>query len=197
MSADRPVFTCDLDGVLCRPPLGLNLGIGRRLERQPPDDVGPPLELRGIGRLIWLAIEWLRYAGRTSMPDAREGLAAIAGYRQIILVSGRKELARPWVERWLERHGLRQYISGIRLNNTRLSTARFKLLAARQVGAREHCDDDGPTAIYLAQNSLRRVYLRRWLMNRGLPYPPNVVVVRSLLEVAEDLARLAATPESW
>ncbi|MER3397483.1 MAG: hypothetical protein C4315_00230 [Chloroflexota bacterium] len=196
MSADRPVFTCDLDGVLCSPPLGLNLGIGRRLERQPPDDVGPPLELRGIGRLVWLAIEWLRYAGRACMPDAREGLAAIAGYRQVILVSGRKELARPWVERWLERYGLRQYISGIRLNNTRLSTARFKLLAARQVEAWEHCDDDGPTAIYLAQNGLRRVYLRRWFMNRGLPYPPNVVVVRSLLEVAEDLARLATSPES-
>ena len=196
MSAGLPVFTCDLDGVLCRPPLGLNLGIGRRREKHPPEETAPPLEFRGVNRLIWLTVEWLRYAGRRSMPDAREGLAAIARHRKVILVSGRKELARPWVERWLRRHGLRDYIAEVRLNNTRLSTARFKLLAARQVGAREHCDDDGPTAIYLAQNGIPRVYLRRWLMNRGLPYPPNVVVVRSLLEVADDLARLAAAADS-
>ncbi len=196
MSAGLPVFTCDLDGVLCRPPLGLNLGIGRRLEKRPPAESPPPLELRGVHRLVWLTVEWLRYAGRVSMPDAREGLAAIARHRKVILVSGRKELARPWVERWLRRYGLREYISDVRLNNTRLSTARFKLLVARQVGAREHCDDDGPTAIYLAQNGVPRVYLRDWFMNRGLPYPPNVVVVRSLLEVAEDLARVAAAPDS-
>jgi hypothetical protein len=59
----------------------------------------------------------------------------------------------------------------------------------RDLGAGEHVDDDGATAYYLAHHSLPRVYLRDWPRNRGLPYPANVEVVGSLIEIAERLAR--------
>ncbi len=56
------------------------------------------------------------------------------------------------------------------------------------MGIREHVDDDGSVAYYLANHGVR-VFLRRWPRNRGLPYPDGVVVVKSLMEVAEALSR--------
>jgi hypothetical protein len=107
--------------------------------------------------------------------------------RTPILVTARNAIGAPIIERWLEIHGLRPYIAEIVGNNTRLSPGQHKLRIARLRGIREHVDDDGSVAYYLARNGVERVYLREWFFNRGLPYPPNVIRVSVLPAIAEDL----------
>lgn len=183
----RPILTVDMDGVLASPFLGLpNVAISRRLREDELPEQVDRLDLDrpgGHGRWrLWL--QRLRYAGRRPLPGVAEGVAAMAERRELVLVTGRSWLAAPLAEAWLEQHGLRRYFSAIYANNTRLDSARFKLWMARRLGAEEHVDDDGSIAYYLARHGLRRVFLRDWRRNRGLPYPPQVVVVRSLAELA-------------
>ena len=123
------------------------------------------------------------------MPDAASGLRAVAELRRPVLVTARSVLGRALVERWLVRYDLRQYVAEIYTNDTPLSGPQFKLWAARSLGLQEHVDDDGSTAYYLATNGVRQVYLRDWPRNRGLPYPPNIHRLRSLDELAGQLAR--------
>ncbi|MBI4492164.1 MAG: hypothetical protein HY690_05165 [Chloroflexi bacterium] len=188
----RPILTVDMDGVLAAPPLGLpNVAISRRLLRGELPTRVERIDRDGLpptGHLVAWA-QWLRYGGRRPLPGVAEGLAAMAGRRELVLVTGRSWQARPLIEAWLERHGLRGYFAAIYANNTRLTTAQFKLWMARQLDAQEHVDDDGSIAYYLAHHGLRRVFLRTWWRNRGLPYPPHVIVVGSLVELAEHLAR--------
>ncbi|GIW10200.1 MAG: hypothetical protein K6U89_04310 [Chloroflexi bacterium] len=190
----KPEIAIDLDGVICRPPLGVNVAIGRSLKLRPlPEDIQ---ERNSDQRRAWwilrYGLEALKYFGRRPLPDAKEGLAAISELRTPVVVTARNAIGVPLIERWLELHGLRENIATVIGNNTRLSPAQHKLRIARLRGIREHVDDDGSVAYYLARNHLERVYLREWLFNRGLPYPENVIRVERLIRVAEDLRRRAA-----
>ena len=196
-SSDRPAIMIDLDGVIARPILGRNVAISRRLNIPAlPADVrlaGPAPSRRSTRQALgWLSHE-ARYVGRRPLPEAREGLAAIAQYRRPLIVTGRSWLVQRSILRWLDRYGLGEYIDEVIANNTDLRAAQFKLRIARSRLIEEQIDDDGSIANYLARSGLSRVYLIDWPRNRGLPYPANVLVVRNLLEVAEHLSRRPAT----
>jgi hypothetical protein len=182
-----------MDGVLCRPVTWFNFVISRDVERPlvltAKTRKQPPLHHRVAESRVG---QTLRYAWRPPMPDVQEGLAALANLRRLVLLSGRPETSRVSTEGWLRRHGLRDYFSEVVLNDRHLPNASFKLLTARERGITEHVDDDGRVAFFLAQDGPRTVYLISWRGNSGLPYPPGVQRVRSLLQVAsllpQDLA---------
>jgi hypothetical protein len=188
-----PEITVDMDGVLCRPISWVNLVISRDLTR-PPDLAG---RKRSGSRPILMQlmdtdlVKLLRYAWRPPLAGVREGLAALAEVRTVILLSGRPESARDETERWLERHQVREYFSQVLLNDRGLPNASFKLLTVRERGSREHIDDDGRVAYFLARDAGQTVYLVSWVGNAGLTYPPSVHRVGSLREAAEAIRSTA------
>ena len=189
---DLPFIAFDLDGVICRPPLGVNLAIRRGLRGRPlPDALDPdhPLLREPQARLWRLGFELLRFVGRRPMADAAAGLRAVGALRRPLLVTGRSAVGREFLERWLDRYDLRQFFAEILPNPTGLSGSQYKLWMARSRGLREHVDDDGSVVYYLAANGVPRVYLRDWPRNRGLPYQRSVHVIHSLEELADQLAR--------
>ncbi|MBX6771078.1 MAG: hypothetical protein IRY83_05090 [Chloroflexi bacterium] len=195
MTEDRwrvalPDLSIDMDGVLCRPPLWFNLVISRDIRHEPDTRLRPRLgDARLPGALAARildshAVQLVRYDLRRPMPEVAAGLAALAEVRRLVLLSGRPRSALKATERWLIRHGLRDFFSEIVLNDRGLSNAAFKLTVVRERDIRQHVDDDGRVAYFLSRDEPRSVFLIAWRRNRGLPYPPTVHRVRNLLEVA-------------
>lgn len=187
----RPWIMLDLDGVIARPALGWNVAISRRTDLPAlPDarEAGPRNRRSARQNLHWLS-HTLRYLGRRPLPEAAEGLAALSAVRRPVVVTGRSWLVESAVRRWLARYHLDRFIEDVQANNTNLRTAHFKLRIARQRDIEEQVDDDGSIAYFLARHGLRRVFLRDWPRNRGLPYPENVTIVSGLPEVAALLSR--------
>jgi hypothetical protein len=194
---ELPEITIDMDGVLCRPILWFNLVISRDIQRPPdysPPSVGPgrgwPRQLAnvGIGQV-------LRYGWRPPLPLVREGLAELAELRRIVLLSGRPEVSRGATESWLRRHRLRDYFSEVVLNDRGIPNVSFKLLATHERDSREHVDDDGRVAYFLAKEAKRQVFLISYLGNAGLPYPPGVRRVRTLVDAARIIRDLGVGPD--
>ena len=185
-SVALPMISVDLDGVICSPFLNRNLAIKRDLEIPPlPTPIRGDAEAQET-RYLFVRRMWqeVRYAGRRPLPRVREGLAELAKVRKPVLVTGRSWLAKEIILRWLDRHGLAEYISEIYPNNTNLSSAQFKLWSVQRLQVAEHIDDDGSVALYLAKHGIK-VFLRDWPQNRGLPYPSEAVsVFEDLIEVA-------------
>jgi hypothetical protein len=182
-----PELTIDMDGVVCRPVFWFNLVISRDVAR--PPDLAEERRARA-NRLHHRLLEtWvghtLRYAWRPPLPFVREGLAELGQVRRLILLSGRPEASRRPTERWLARHGMREFFSEIILNDRGLPNAAFKIRSVRERGNLEHVDDDGRVAYFLAQEAQRTVFLISYLGNARLPYPPRVHRVRNLLEAAQ------------
>ena len=178
-----PLLTVDLDGVICAPPVGLNLGIGRRLL----DPDAPPVAARVPPRWLSVPLDRVRFGFRRPLPEARDALAALSELRRLVVLTGRRTSPL----RWMERHGLDRYVEDIVVNDGPLASAHFKLRCAQELGAAEHIDDDGPTAQLLAERSKVAAYVRDWPRNRGLPYAPRVTRVANLGELAQ---RLAGSP---
>ncbi len=158
MSTSRPIVTLDLDGVICGPLLGLNLGISRAFldpEAAPGAARVPPHWLTAI-------LDPLRFDSRRPLPGVREALRALREVRTVFLLTGR----RSDPARWLRRHGLDGCFDGVTFNAGPLRSPHFKLDAVTRLGAAEHVDDDGRTAQLLAQRSSARVYLCDWPRNR-------------------------------
>jgi hypothetical protein len=118
------------------------------------------------------------------MPLVRDGLAELAELRRLVLLSGRPEVSRQATESWLRRHGLRDYFDDVILNDRGLPNVSFKLLMSRERASREHVDDDGRVAYFLAKEANRPVFLISYLGNAGLPYPPGVRRIRTLVDAA-------------
>jgi hypothetical protein len=181
-----PELTVDMDGVLCRPISWFNLVISRDI-RHPPefpvtrDDNIKPLSHRLASVSIGQA---LRYGWRPPLPRVREGLAELAELRRLVLLSGRPDGSRQATEVWLRRHRLRDFFSDIILNDRGLPNVSFKLLTTRERAGQEHVDDDGRVAYFLAKEGNRKVFLISYMGNAGLPYPPGVQRVRSLVDAA-------------
>ncbi len=185
-----------MDGVLCRPVTWFNFVISRDIERPPTlesreDGFRPRLATR---LLEWRAGHLIRYDWRVPMPLVADGLRRLGEVSRLILLSGRPDASRKATERWLARHGLRDYFSEIVLNDRGLSNAAFKLVTLRERGINHHVDDDGRVAYFLATDAPRTVFLIAWRRNAGLPYPPTVHRVRDLVEAAERMRQIARLP---
>lgn len=177
MSAARPVLTLDLDGVICGPILGLNLGISTAFL----DPEGEPPPARVWPRWLGDPLDAIRFGVRRPLPGVAAALDRLASHRALVLVTGRRSDPR----RWLERHGLADHLDDVRFNEGPLRSAHFKLGVVAAIGAAEHIDDDGRTAQLIAQASATRSYLRDWPRNRDAEYDPGVTRVADLAALAE------------
>ena len=170
--AGLPILTVDLDGVICGPLLGLNLGIhGGFLDPDapPPRATVPP---RWLSRLV----DHARFDLRRPLRGAREALVELRPLRTVVLLTGRRNSPAHWL-RW---HGLAELLDEVIVNSTPLASPHFKLDAISVLGAAEHIDDDGRTAQLLAQRSEASSFLRDWPRNRGLPFDRGVTRVADL-----------------
>ncbi len=175
---DLPPISVDLDGVVVRPPFGLNVTISR--------SVGRPLlgaELREpsarVSRLRAL-LEIGRFGFRRPLPGVREALADLATLRTVHILSARSHTGRRTTERWLDRQGLLPHIAAVHLSPGGVPARHFKLRTVQALGIDEHVDDDPGTADYLARHAGVTVYLCDWPRSRGLDFPKGVVRVEDL-----------------
>ncbi|MCS7296036.1 MAG: hypothetical protein RMK15_02020 [Chloroflexota bacterium] len=174
----RPLVSFDLDGVLARPPFGINPGTNRGKRRDAPGRWNP----------LWPFERW-RYAGRRPMPGAREALMAARSHGEVIVVSARGEAARSSTERWLRRHF--GWVPPIFLRPSwRERSAQFKVRVLSELRPCVHVEDDPHTAEWLAE-ILPHVVLVDWRRNRWLRRP-NIHRVASLTEVPALLERLVS-----
>jgi hypothetical protein len=172
--AKRRLITFDLDGVLCRPPLGINPGRGRRKRR----------DREGKKNLLWLTERW-RYAGRKPMPGAVEGFLALSATFECRVLSARGEQARPTAEAWFERY----FGCKPRLHlrpDWHETPAQFKTRTIVELGAIAHFEDDPHTALWVSELG-PMVFLVDWWRNRWLN-APEVHRIRRISE-AEPLLR--------
>ena len=164
----RPVITLDLDGVICRPPLGINPGRGQHKQR-----VG-----QGTKSLLWRTERW-RYARRKPMDGAVEGLRRLAETFDCQVVSARSEEARAFTEHWFERYA--GFVPGLSLRpDWREKPAQFKVRRIVELGAIAHFEDDPHTAQWVAE-LIPDVFLIDWWRNRWL-HAPNIHRIQRLSE---------------
>lgn len=181
MSQPRPLVTFDLDGVLCRPPFGINPGSGRNKRR----------DARGKRSLLWLTERW-RYAFRRPMPRAVDGFNAIARVADVCVLSARGEQARPATEAWF-----RRYFGFVPVLHLRPgweeTSAQFKARRVRELGAYAHFEDDPFTAGWIAE-LVERVFLVDWPRNRWLPVRANIQRVRGVADAVAYFGQPAPEP---
>ncbi|HUZ76242.1 MAG TPA: hypothetical protein VMV93_01525 [Chloroflexota bacterium] len=186
----RPPIGLDMDGVICTPLLGSNMAISRRLGLPPLPELSHVRDVTGETRRVYLKLrrrwEFVRYMGRHPLPGVREGLEELGRLRQLVLITGRSWHARQIIEHWLAKYDLAQYFADVLPNTTNLSTAHYKLWTVNRLGIREHIDDDGSIACYLASHDIR-VFLTDWPRNLGLPYPEGVTRIHRLVDAARAL----------
>lgn len=180
--SDRPVLTFDMDGVLCRPPFGINPGRGRNKRRDKP----------GTRNLLWLTERW-RYGLRRPMPGAPGAFRELMGRYDCKVLSARGEAARPHTERWFARHfGL---VPELHLRpHWRETPAQFKTRKVTELGATVHFEDDPHTAEWLAE-LLAAVFLVDWPRNAWLE-AEGVYRIRTLAEAIPMLPGLLGEVEA-
>jgi len=174
--AERPVLTFDMDGVLCRPPFGINPGRGRNRRRDRP----------GKRNLLWLTERW-RYGLRKPMPGAPEAFRELAQQYDCKVLSARGEAARPYTERWFARNfGM---VPELHLRpHWRETPAQFKARKVVELGASAHFEDDPHTAEWLAE-LLPAVFLVDWPRNQWLE-ADRVYRVKSLRDAVPLVAQV-------
>ncbi|MEX2446893.1 MAG: hypothetical protein WD734_06075 [Dehalococcoidia bacterium] len=182
-----PLLTLDLDGVICRPVLGQNVGIHATfldpLAEPPPARVYPS----------WLnaPLDHLRFDFRRPMPGVHEALRELGRRRRLVIVTGR----RTPPTRWLRHHGLDALVDDVVVNRTGLRSPHYKLAALREIGATEHVEDDPRTAQLLAQAGSVRVYLCTWPRNVEVAFDPGVERVADLGDLARRLRTQSGQPD--
>lgn len=155
MGNTRPVLTFDLDGVICRPPFGINPGRGRHKRR----------DGEGTKSILWRTERW-RYAARRPMHGATEGLSLLARDFDCKIVSARSVDAAGLTADWFERHmGMRPDMH-LRAD-WREKPAQFKARKVVELGSVAHFEDDPHTAQWLAE-LIPAVFLVDWWRNRWL-----------------------------
>ncbi len=164
----RPLLTFDLDGVLCRPPLGINPGSGRGKRR----------DARGRAGILWITERW-RYVGRRPMPGALEAFTRLGERFDCRVVTARGEAARPLTERWFRRY-LGVVPPLVMRPAPSETSAQFKVRVLRELQPVAHFEDDPFTAAWAAE-IVPRVFLVDWRRNRWLE-AENVARVRSVAD---------------
>lgn len=176
--AKRPVLTFDLDGVICRPPFGINPGKGQTKSR----------DGMGTKNLLWLTERW-RYLGRKPMPRARQGLELLAERFDCQVVSARSVDAQPYTAAWFRRHIGMEPPLNLR-PDWREKSAQFKARRIVELGAVAHFEDDAHTAKWVAE-LLPAVFLVDWWRNRWLE-GPNIHRIERIEDALPVLERLLA-----
>ena len=177
-----------MDGVICQPPLGLNLPIAPGPYEERPFASGTRKSPSGLQLLSLKLFLRLKYLGRKPLPGALEGIRAIGEYRTPVLVTSRNAAGVPLIAAWLKRHGFIDLFREVHSNNLSLPSPDFKWRMCSELGIDEFVDDDGRVADLLSRKGLKTVFLRDWPRNRGYDYLPNVTRVGNLGEVARLLA---------
>jgi hypothetical protein len=153
----QQLVTLDLDGVLCRPPLGFNPGSRMDKPRGAPGHKG----------LLWRTEAW-RYHGRRPMPGAMQALSQLDAVADWLVLTARAEAARPLTEAWFRRHLGR--VPEIRMRpHWRETSAAFKVRLIGELRPRAHFEDDPFTACWAADLGTA-VFLIDWPRNRGLSH---------------------------
>ncbi|MDE2934866.1 MAG: hypothetical protein OXS47_13495 [Chloroflexota bacterium] len=155
MGRSRLLVTFDMDGVLCRNPLGINPG------GVSSDATSPPR----LPRPTWPIERWL-YFRRKPMPGAVEGFHAIAERFECAVVSARGEGSRPLTEDWLAHtFGVSP---PVRLRSSwRERSSAFKARVIPPLKPLAHFEDDPNTALLLAER-IPHVFLVDWPRNHGV-----------------------------
>jgi hypothetical protein len=151
----RPVLTFDLDGVICRPPFGINPGRGISKSR----------EGEGTRSILWRTERW-RYLGRKPMPGAAEGIRTLSETFDCKVLSARSNDARKHTEAWFERYiGV---VPDLHLRSDwHEKPAQFKARKVAELQPLAHFEDDPHTALWLSE-LLPAVFLVDWWRNRWL-----------------------------
>lgn len=171
----RPLLTFDLDGVLCRPPFGINPGSGRNKRRDAP----------GKGGLLW-ATESFRYLGRRPMPGAVEALLAYRDEYECVVVTARGTRAASLTRRWFTRNF--GYVPELHMRPSASETsAQFKARKIAGIRPLAHFEDDPFTAAWLAETV--PVFLVDWQRNRWLS-GENLHRVQRIADAATGLRTL-------
>ncbi|MGH2631936.1 MAG: hypothetical protein ACRDG3_00880, partial [Tepidiformaceae bacterium] len=133
MPTARPVLTFDLDGVICRPPLGINPGRGKHKSRSG----------EGTRGLLWRTENW-RYRGRRPMTGAAEGLGLLQERFDCKVLSARSDQARELTVAWFQRYI--GFVPELHLRGDwREKPAQFKARKVVELGALAHFEDDTHT----------------------------------------------------
>jgi hypothetical protein len=184
--AERPIITIDLDGVVCAPLFGLNLGIHDTFL----DPDAPPPAARIWPRWLGAPLDHLRFDARRPLKDTKEALRRIARHRTVVLLTGRRSDPSYWL-RW---YGLTEFYDEIVVNEGHFKSPHHKLEQVRRLGAVEHIDDDARTAQLLAEGAGIVVYLRDWPRNRGVHLHERVRRVPDLAAVADHIEATTNDP---
>jgi hypothetical protein len=180
MDVSPPVVAFDFDGVLCRPPFGLNPGSGRRKRRDAPGKKG----------ILWLTERW-RYYGRQPMPGALRALESVNEFARPVVVSARGEQARGLTEAWLERH--LGWVPELHLRpHWRETSAQFKIRRLGELGAFAHFEDDPHTALWAA-DTVPMVFVVDWPRNRWVD-DPRLHRIHRLSEAVPQIAAALGRP---
>ena len=89
---DKPLIGIDMDGVICRPPFGLNVPIAPGPYESRPLNSKRRDTPSGIGLMAMKLLLKLKYYGRRPLEDAREGIESISEFRTPVLVTSRNGL---------------------------------------------------------------------------------------------------------
>lgn len=151
----RDLLTFDFDGVLCRPPFGLNPGNGAGKRRDTPGTKG----------VLWRT-ERFRYLGRKPMAGAVQGFRELATRYECHVLTARGEQARGLTESWMRRY--LGTVPALHMRpHWRETSAQFKVRMLTELKPLAHFEDDPHTAAWAAE-FVPAVFLVDWGRNRAL-----------------------------
>ena len=124
--APKPVLTLDLDGVICAPVLGQNLGISTAFL----DPTAEPTRAFVWPRWIGGPLDTIRFGIRRPLPEAAAALERLAVHRRLVVLTGR----RSDPHEWLRHYGLEMHLDDVVFK--RRLAAQPALQAGQRRGAR-------------------------------------------------------------
>jgi FMN phosphatase YigB (HAD superfamily) len=178
----------DFDGVLCVTPFGRLAVHKPGTVPELPDGWERLYEQPRTTNPLRLAVEYARFAWRTSAPDAVAVLRQLAPQHEVYIVTGRSWTGERIVRGWLRKHALADLVKDVRMAPPGLRPAQHKLATAKLLGIDAHIDDDPRTAYYLAAHGVRTYLYDHAGAHGDAPLPAGLVLVRSLREFAEAAA---------
>ena len=152
----RSLLTFDLDGVLCRPPFGINPGRKKKSKK-----LNNTFSLPGI---LWFFERW-RYKGRRPMPRAVASLHEFQKMYRCVVVSARSEASRKETESWLQKY-FNQVPEVFLRPSWRETPSVYKDRIIRELQPIAHFEDDPSTAMILSEHT-SQIFLIAWRRNRG------------------------------